>query len=170
MWYVIWTETGTEYDLRERIEREISKELFSGCMIPTKTEQQKWSGQIKNVTKVLFPGYVFIDTEEPEQLHIKIRRIKYNSRVMRTGEEFTPITETERRIIKSLTDADGNVGISTGIIEDGILGVIDGPLKGFEKYIVKIDRYKRKAWLKMKLFGEEKRFNLSLSVIEKDSA
>ncbi|MBR1892448.1 MAG: hypothetical protein IJ815_02810 [Lachnospiraceae bacterium] len=53
------------------------------------------------------------------------------------------------------------------MIENGKLKVIDGPLKGFEKYIVKIDRYKRKAWLKIKLFGEERRFNLSLSVIEK---
>ena len=59
------------------------------------------------------------------------------------------------------------MGISTGIIEDGNLKVIDGPLKGFEKYIVRIDRHKRKAWLKIKLFGEERKFNAGLCVIEK---
>jgi len=167
MWYVVWTETGTEAELKNKIENEIPKELYRECRIPTKTEQQKWNGEIKEVTKHLFPGYIFVDTDDPEGMHIKIRRIKYNSRVMKTGDDFTPISEAEQEIIDALTGEDGNVGISTGVLENGTLKVINGPLKGFEKYIVRIDRYKRKAWLKMCLFGEERRFNVSLSVIEK---
>ena len=87
--------------------------------------------------------------------------------MIKTGDEFTPISEHEEKIIRALTGENGTAGISVGVMENGKLKVIDGPLKGFEKYIVKIDRYKRKAWLKIKLFGEERRFNLSLSVIEK---
>ena len=167
MWYVVWTETGTEAELKNKIENEIPKDLYRECRLPTRTEQQKWNGEVKEVTKLLFPGYLFLDTDDPEGLHIKIRKIKYNSRVMKTGDDFTPISKAEQEIIEALTGEDGNVGISTGVIENGSLKVINGPLKGFEKYIVRIDRYKRKAWLKMRLLGEERRFNVSLSVIEK---
>lgn len=167
MWYVIWTEARSEYQLKSRIEKDIDSDLYSSCWVPTKTEQRKLDGKYTEVERILFPGYIFIDTDDPEKLHIEIRKTKYNSRVMKTGEYFTPISRTEEEIIRHLTGDDGRMGISTGIIEDGNLKVIDGPLKGFEKYIVRIDRHKRKAWLKIKLFGEERKFNAGLCVIEK---
>ena len=167
MWYVIWTETRTETVLKEEIENKLPKDLYKKCWLPEKKEQQKWNGEFIEVKKILFPGYLFIDTDSPEKVHLKIRKIKPNARVMKTGEEFTPISTEEEDIIRSITGDTGIVGISTGIIEEGKLKVIDGPLKGLEKYIIKIDRYKRKAWLKIRLLGEDRCLTMSLSVIRK---
>ena len=167
MWYVVWTEARSEAWLKQAIDKEIDKKLCLECWMPKKTEQQKWQGEIKTVEKMLFPGYLFTDTEDPEKLHIEIRKLKCTSRVMRVGEDFTPISKPEDELIRSLTGEDGVAGISIGVIEDGKLRVIEGPLKGLEKYIVKIDRYKRKAWLKLYLLGEERKISLSLSVTRK---
>ena len=87
---------------------------------------------------------------------------------MRVVEDFTPISKPAEELIRSLNGEDGVAGsISIGVIEDGKLRAIEGPLKGLEQYIVKIDRYKRKAWLKMFLPGEERKFSLGLSVVRK---
>lgn len=171
MWYVIWTKNNTEYQLRDQIVRRISSEVCRDCHILTRTEQQKWNNKIVTKTKLLFPCYLFVDTDDPEKLNSLIRQIKISDnhpRVIKSGDVYKPITDTEKEILKSLAGNDGNVGISTGIIENKVLKVIDGPLKGFEKYIYKIDRYKRKAWLAMNLFGEERKFCASLNVIRKD--
>lgn len=170
MWYVIWTRTNTEMQLKDQIKMLIPEDICRSCLILTRTEQQKWNKEIVNRIKLLFPGYIFADTDDPESLNSMIRKTQIvgnRPRVIKTGDTYTPISDAEREIIKSLAGTDGNVGISTGIIENGKLKVIDGPLKGFEEYIYKIDRYKRKAWLSMRLFGEERRFNASLSVISK---
>ncbi len=167
MSYVIWTAPRSEARLKGLIDNKISKTLYKKCWLPIKKEQQKWDGKFIEVEKLLFPGYLFIDIDKPEKVHIEIRKLKYNSRVMKTGEVFTPISNAEEEIIKNLTGDDGVAGISTGFIENGKLKVINGSLKGMEKYIIKIDRYKRKAWLKIMLLGEERKLNMSLSVIKK---
>ena len=170
MWYVIWTKANTEILLRDQIKRRVSPEICSDCRVLTRTEQQKWKKEIVSKTKLLFPGYLFVDTNEPEKMNSLIRQINISDnhpRVIKSGDIYKPITDTEEEILKSLAGNDGNVEISTGIIENKRLKVIDGPLKGFEQYIYKIDRYKRKAWLAMNLFGEERKFCASLNVIQK---
>ena len=171
MWYVIWTKTNTEILLRDQITRWVPSEICSECRVLTRTEQQKWKKEIVSKTKLLFPGYLFVDTNEPEKLNSLIRQINISDnhpRVIKSGDIYKPITDTEEEMLKSLAGNDGNVEISTGIIENKRLKVIDGPLKGFEQYIYKIDRYKRKAWLSMNLFGEDRKFCASLNVIKKD--
>ena len=74
MWYVIWTEARSEYQLKSRIEKDIDNSLYSRCWVPTKTEQRKLDGKYTEVERILFPGYIFIDTEDPEKLHIEIRK------------------------------------------------------------------------------------------------
>ena len=57
--------------------------------------------------------------------------------------------------------------MSLGIIDGGVVKVLSGPLSGFEQYIVKVDRHKRKAYLEMELFGEAKKIVAGLEIVAK---
>ncbi len=167
MWYVVWTASRLEQRLADKIEREVSADIYKRCWIPRKTERRRIKGELTDVEIVLFPGYVFIDTEMPEAVYFALKPMKNFYRLLQTGEVFTPICPSEEQLIRRLTGEDGVVGVSVGIMKDGRVRIIDGSLAGLEKYIVAVDRHKRKAFLEMELFGEVRKFNVGLEVVGK---
>lgn len=54
---------------------------------------------------------------------------------------------------------------SSGIIEGDRIKIIDGPLKGLESSIVRIDRHKRLAYLNNVLLGRQ--IKISLEILKK---
>lgn len=164
---MIWSTARNERQLKEEIERDVSPELYRSLWLPVRVEQQKWNGIYQEVEKMLFPGYLFLDTEVPETVHEEIKRNKNYIGILKSGDCYAPLTRTDEEIIRRLSGAHDRVEHSFGVIEGGVLRILDGPLRGFEKYIIKIDRHKRKAYLSMRLFGEERKFQAGLAVVEK---
>ena len=72
MWYVIWTLTGKENMLIGRIQSDLPDELYRRCWSPVRMERQKHKGELIDVEKILFPGYVFIDTDTPEEVEQEV--------------------------------------------------------------------------------------------------
>ena len=167
MWYVIWTTARNERNVEEQIGKDVPERLYRRCWLPMKTERQKWDGEWKDVETVLFPGYLFLDTDRPEEFSAAAKKMKGYIGLLKNEDVFLPISAAEEEIIRRLTGETGCAGISTGVIENGRLRVINGALFGMEKYITRIDRHKRKAYLEMKLFGDVRRFNAGLVVVEK---
>lgn len=56
--------------------------------------------------------------------------------------------------------------MSEGVIESGQVRIYQGPLQGMEGYIKKIDRHKKKAWLKIKMFGRMQMVQVGLEIVE----
>ena len=166
-WYVVWAMSRTEHQLLKHIQKGVPKSLYQRCWLPTRTERRKVKGERVDIERLLFPGYVFISTNEPQMLHLAMKGIKDFIGLLRSGGVFIALSQKEEELIRHLTDERDNVGVSTGVIRDGRLLVIDGPLKGLEKYVVKIDRHKMKAQVEMLLFGEIRHFNLGLCVVER---
>ena len=64
----------------------------------------------------------------------------------------------------------GKTGVfpmSQGIIVDGRLTILSGPLVGEEDKIIKVDRHKRRAWLQIKLFGKPYTVVVGLEIPQK---
>lgn len=57
--------------------------------------------------------------------------------------------------------------LSKGIIVNGKLKIISGPLMGKKSEIKKIDRHKRKAWVSVNLFGKERLIVVGLEAFQK---
>ncbi len=100
-------------------------------------------------------------------LHQALRKEKNYIGLLRCNGEYIPLSDEEEATIRRLLGNREIAGLSTGVIRDGVLQVLDGPLKGMEQYIVHINRHKRKAWLKMLLFNEEREFCMALEVVDK---
>ena len=66
MWYVVQVRTGTEENIRTQCLRKISSEILERCFIPYYEEKKHIRGEWTVQKKVLFPGYVFVVTEDME--------------------------------------------------------------------------------------------------------
>lgn len=167
MWYVIWAVSTKEYELEQRMKLTLPPDLYKRIWIPVREELRMYQGVEKMVEVKLFPGYVFVETDDPEEIHERIRREPAYIKFLDTEKGITPISLWEEELIRLLTDEKGKAGLSVGIIDGGRLKVLQGPLKGKEDQIIRIDRHKKKAWIEMALLGEKRKVGLGLRIVAK---
>ena len=65
MWYVMQVSTGTEEEICQQCRRRV-KEADEDVFILTVERMTKVQGEWKLVSGRLFPGYVFVETDEAE--------------------------------------------------------------------------------------------------------
>lgn len=167
MWYVLQVRTGTEENIRLQCRSNIPEAVLSRCFIPYYEEKKRIQGEWTIQKKVLFPGYVFVITENLEKLFEALKGVIGLTKLIGTGDEIVPLTEEEQEFLEGFGGDDQIVKMSEGIIEGDWIIVTRGPLCGKEGMIQKIDRHKRKAWLEMKMFGREQRVEVGLEIVEK---
>ena len=178
MRYVAWVTTGYEDWLIEQINTERFQEKLKGLYADIWCPKVLTSFTNKGVTVLkktpMFPGYVLVETEESKvaEVHRILKGIGLASSsglssvacygILRdeksSSSTFIPIKPEEEELIQRLTERseDRTMGASLGVIKDGKLIIVDGPLKGMEQYVEHIDKRRKKVVLKMKLFGEER--------------
>lgn len=74
-----------------------------------------------------------------------------------TETEMQPDSEKNGTVPRKRLPGRGVLRASYGYREDGRYVVMEGPLKGHEKFIKKVDAHERKAYLKMKINGRPAR-------------
>lgn len=164
MWYVLQVRTGTEENIRAQCEKLLSESVLLDIFIPRYEEKRKVAGEWQTRTKILFPGYLFIDTDLPEELFLELWRVNGFARILETGGEFVPLTEKERSFLLQLGGKEHMVEISEGIIENSRLQITAGPLLGMEGIVRKVDRHKRKAWIEVEMFGRRQLLEIGLEI------
>ena len=167
MWYVIQVFTGTEENIRLQCEKLIDTEVLEKCFIPYYEEKKKYDGQWHVNTKVLFPGYVFLVSEQVDGLKEQLHRVLGLSKLIGTGEEIIPLSEDEVKLLEKLGKKEQVVEMSVGVIENDCVKILEGPLRGMEGCIRKIDRHKRKAWIEVEMFGRSMEMQVGCEIVEK---
>ncbi len=167
MFYVIWVQSQKEHEFKVRFEKNTESSLYSRLLLITRIEKQKHRDRYIEKERLLFPGYLFIETNCPEKIHETLRAQPEYIKILGNDGQFLPLTQREEDFINRITGHTERVDMSLGIIDGGAVKVLSGPLSGFEQYIVKVDRHKRKAFLEMELFGEVKKIVAGLEIVEK---
>ena len=169
MWFVIWTSTAHENKALTTIEERFS-ELFDRIFVPQRTISKKKGKEWFFEQTALFPGYLFIDTDNSriEELSVKLRSISGFNVILTSDEKYIPLKENESEFIEKLYNDGGTFDASVGIIEGDRIKVTSGPLVGLEGSITKIDRHKRRAYLELDMFGVKTKSSVSLEIVEKN--
>ena len=168
MWYVIQVSTGKEEQILEMIIKYGVQEYLEECFIPKYERRKKCLGQWRTEEAVLFPGYIFIITEDVEGLYLALKQIPKLTKLLGTGEKWTSMSKEDVEIIEMLSGRDRLVKFSEGYIEGNKVTVVSGALQGLEGVIRKIDRHKRLAWLEMDMFGRKTKFEVGLEIVRKE--
>lgn len=167
MWYVVQVRSGTEHNIRIQCNKKIPDTIMERCFIPYYEEKKKQNGTWNTLQKVLFPGYIFMITEDVEKLFFHLKTIEGMTKLIGTGQDIIPLKEEEITFLKRFGGEEQIVSMSEGIIEGTQVTIISGPLKGMEGLIQKIDRHKRKAWLELEMFGKMQQVEVGLEITRK---
>lgn len=167
MWYVVQVRTGTEEKMKSQCLKTIDNQVLEQCFVPYYEEKKKYQGTWHTEKRVLFPGYVFMISERLADLYKGLRKVIGMTKLLGTGEEIVPLTKEEVDFLKKMGAGEKAVEVSIGMIENGTVVIIDGPLAGMEGCIRKIDRHKRKAWLQVNMFGRTTQMEAGLEIVRK---
>ena len=172
MWYVIQVFTGTEEKTAEKCRSVIGiqdekESVLRKCFIPYVIRKRRYCGAWHEEKKILFPGYVFLVSDDPGELFLRLKKVPGLTKLLGTGDEIVPLSETEEALLKKLGGEDQIVEGSIGILEQDRIIIMEGPLQGMEGFIKKIDRHKRAAWLEVELMGRKIETQVGLEIVEK---
>ena len=142
--------------------------MFNEVWIPQRQEIRKINGVKQPVIVKMFPGIVMLDTDVPEEFVETIRHSLTFNDLFLLDKRYISLAEDEAKTVRGFIGEDGIADMSEGVISDGKLIVNEGPLKGHESEITRVDRHKRKAWIKTdSLFGKYDYLSFTLIVTEK---
>ncbi len=168
--YVIQVAGGQERRAAE-LARKMLGDKLQDCFAPTRELKKRKSGRWEKVRELVFPGYLFLETDDPDGAHARLRRAPVLMRMLASaGDEFLPLSDEEIDWIRALVAPETHVvEMSEGFIEGDKVVVTSGPLGGREAQISKIDRHKRLAWLDMQMFSGTKTIKVGLEIVSKRS-
>ena len=167
MWYVMQVRTGSEENIQLQCQKDISSDILEDCFIPYYEEKKNIKGEWKTQRKILFPGYVFLDSRQVVRLYSNLQQVSGLTKLLKTGDEVVPLTKEEVHFLKTFGGEEQIVAVSEGIIENSKVIVMSGPLMGKEGYIKRIDRHKRRAFLEMPMLGQRQKIRVGLEIVSK---
>lgn len=167
MWYVMQVRIGYEEKIMLQCQVKIPQTILQKCFIPRYEEKKHIQGKWQTHQKILFPGYVFVVTDNPQELQVYLKSIIGLTKLLGDDEGIVPLTESEIEFLKTFGGEEQVVKMSEGIIENSKVIIQSGPLSGWEAYIRKIDRHKRKAYLELEMFGKLRSVGVGLEIFTK---
>jgi len=117
------------------------------------------------VDKLLFPSYVFIETDQIEDFAERLRWYPGKNVILQTGNFFCPIYEEEEYFLTDMLNKNDIIDSSTGFLDGDRVRVVSGPLRGYEDRIKKVIWRKSLAILEMTLYDRKVETALGLDRI-----
>ncbi|SMO91457.1 antiterminator LoaP [Melghirimyces algeriensis] len=183
-WYALFVETGKEDLVRTMIDKHFDKSIQ--VIVPKRKLQERKQGRIYEVYKTLFPGYLFVNTLMNVETYHDLKQIprcyrllnKYNHRDSYGGDWednrknphktylFSKIDDEEMALILQLIGNEETIDYSTLYVENAKVTVCDGPLKGKEGIIKKVDKRKKRARILLEFMGNEKELDVGIKLLK----
>lgn len=142
---------------------QVSKTAMKDIFVLTYDRMRRYEGAWHMEQKVLFPSYIILESNDGVLLEEEIR----NRSLLGPGREFSPISQDEENFLRRICGKKYHLKMSKGVIRQGVTTITDGPLRGMERLIDKIDRHKRMVRLRTPK-GENIRYlPAGLEIVEK---
>ncbi|NCN05829.1 MAG: antiterminator LoaP [Spirochaetales bacterium] len=126
------------------------------------------AGKLLKETKPLFPGYLFIEAEDMEPARFRsLRSTPGFFRMLPENSRIRPLDADTRYILGQLVHHGEVLGLSqVQFQEDGKIRVLSGPLEGLEGHLVKVNRRKRRARIRLDLYETAHLVDLGFEELE----
>ena len=167
MWYVIQTVSGDEHKLRDLLGHMGDSDAYSKCFSPVYEEVRRRADSYRITLRRLFPGYLFVETDRPEEVFRMLKSIPEFTRLLGTERDeddrsFLPIGAEDEAFLKSILD-DGVLHVSyVTLSRSHRIEKVVGPLAGYRNHIVKLEFRRREAVVETEMFGKRHRIHFGL--------
>jgi transcriptional antiterminator NusG len=145
-------------------------EITMPIYFPKREMKERHGEETVRRTLSIFPGYIFIEmseTEKIQQYQWAFRRTDGFFRFLHSNQKIVPLEGRDLEIVLHFIKTPGGVaGISKIYFnENDKIVVMEGPLKGMEGKVVKIDKRKGRAKIKLDLYDDAYLVDLAFEVI-----
>ena len=123
---------------------------------PRRSLRIRRKGKWRNVLSPIFPGYVFLEAESVDpQLYWQLKKIPGFYRFLKSNHDIQPLPESDTHVLSRLLRFGEVVPKSVVTFDAGVrIKILEGPLKGLEGHIVRIDRRKGRAKIQLDLYAK----------------
>ena len=151
--YVLQVITGKELEARRMLEMRISGEE-SHIIFPRREMIQRKKGRRYKKVQPLFPGYLFLDTPElTDALIHNANRCPNILHFLPDNRRIQPVSEDDEKLLRPFLQGDGLTPlVHIRFNENDRVIILEGPLRGQEGLIVKVDRRRRRLKVKLSLY------------------
>ena len=170
MWYVIQVKNGQENLTCQLIQTIITDDTLIECFFPQRERMRKIDGKWNVIKEKLFPGYVFIVTDNPERLSLQLKNVPKLTKLLGDNEgSFIPLKEKEVYFIQRWGGNDHVANISKVIVEKGNkVRILEGNLKDYEGEIIKVNLHKRIAVVRTTFMGSTTDVHMGIEILQKE--
>lgn len=167
MLYVIQVMAGKEEVTEKLLKEYLEASWYTELFVPRYASVRRYGGVWHDILRAMFPGYVFVETEEPEKIFARLKFIPKSMHIIYAEREILSVYPEEERFLRDLIDENYIVQMSRGFMIGDRLCITEGSLAKHQGRLVRIDRHKRLATLSVNLFGRETPVEVGLEVVEK---
>ena len=139
---------------------------------PQRSLDLRRGGRIRPSKLAIFPGYIFLETPEDDSIYNyqwQFRRTKGFYRFLRSNQDIAPLQSRDLELVMHFIKRVGSLaGKSQVYFDDNArIVVISGPLSGLEGRIIKADKRKGRAKVKLDLYDDSFSIDLAFEVLVK---
>lgn len=167
MWYVLQVPTRKEEKMRDQLLATIDESVLFDCFCPKYEASYKKGGVRSIVQKIMFPGYLFVETDYIEEINYCLKKIPEFSKILKTGDEFVPITKEEEEFIMGHTNKDKVFEMSVGYLDGDRVVIESGAFQGYEGTLKYVNRHNRFAIMEVEMFNQKIDVKFGLELIRK---
>jgi transcriptional antiterminator NusG len=128
-------------------------------------------GKIRETRAAIFPGYIFAEVNDEEENILvhqwAFRRTDGFYRFLRSNQNIMPLENRDLELVLHFIKKVGPVAGRSRVYfnENARIVVVDGPLMGLEGKIIKVDKRKGRAKIKLDLYDDSFAIDLAFEVI-----
>ena len=153
MWYVLKCRDGQEEALVRSCTGRIAPDALEAAFLFRCERLWRSEGAWKRVERLMFPGYVFLQSSNPGRLSEALKPYRDMHMVMEDPDYLFPVYEEEEQALRRLCGKRHFLKLSYGYRdrESGRDCITQGPLKGLDRQIRELDWHRRFARVEMAL-------------------
>ncbi|BCJ94320.1 transcription termination/antitermination protein NusG [Anaerocolumna cellulosilytica] len=172
-WYAIFVETGFEDEVCLFINKrkiQIYNNIEYNLLVPKRRIYERKQGVRREVTKIMFPGYVLLETNNINEFYSRTRGGPHIIKFLKNNYNFLEVGVDEIKQILHMVDQEGFINISQALIMNDRIKIMEGPLLGQEGIIKKIDKRKGRAKVQFTINYNTLLIDLGIDIIQKIEA
>jgi len=135
------------------------------CFHLIRRRKKKFQGMWQTVQENLFPGYVFVDTDDPDREYRELKKVPRPKLLFSDDEYVSTLEQKESDFMELIADKSGVIGISrVAVDEGGTVRYLSGPLKNVGDRVRKVNLHKRIAEIEASFMGEKQILYLGIEI------
>lgn len=169
-YYALQVRTRSEEKYIKRF-KALHPEIEVPLYFPQRKIDIRRQGAVIHSNAAIFPGYIFIELEEDDDIikyHWAFRKTEGFFRFLRSNQNICPLTHRDLELVLHFIKKVGPIAGKSKVYfdENSRIVVSEGPLMGLEGKIIKVDKRKGRAKIKLDIYDDSFAIDLAFEVIE----